>query len=26
VKSTDVDEATKLIAEKFEFFIERIFE
>ena len=26
VKSTDVDEATRLIAEKFEFFIERIFE
>ncbi len=26
VKSTDVNEASKLIAEKFEFFIERIFE
>ena len=26
VKTTDVDEATKIIAEKFEYFIERIFE
>ena len=26
VKSTDVDEASRLIAQKFEFFIERIFE